>query len=257
MDDRKPSYYAVIPADVRYDPRLKPNAKLLYGEISALISADGYCYATNSFFANTFELTERGIRGIIADLEKHGYIRLMYKRDSSGKVIERRIYLNVSAPEEQPEENIFPTPGKPFPQDAVQNFRYTNPSKTVDKKKNTKKKPDPLTDEQMHPLFVDWIRSIAGDDWSRDVKNGLFNGLAIFYDPAREVKKGSPPVRSQRGFNALCKNLVSYSNGDPIQMQILLNTAIANGWTGIYPPNGGNAPKPSRPAMDEGVYKCL
>ena len=32
MDDRKPSYYAVIPADVRYDPRLKPNAKLLYGE---------------------------------------------------------------------------------------------------------------------------------------------------------------------------------------------------------------------------------
>ena len=42
MDDRKPSYYAVIPADVRYDSRLKPNAKLLYGEISALISADKY-----------------------------------------------------------------------------------------------------------------------------------------------------------------------------------------------------------------------
>ena len=99
----------------------------------------------SSVFANTFELTERGIRGIIADLEKHGYIRLMYKRDSSGKVIERRIYLNVSAPEEQPEENIFPTPGKTFPQDGEQIFRYTNPSKTVDKKKNTKKKPDPLT----------------------------------------------------------------------------------------------------------------
>lgn len=29
------SYYAIIPANVRYDKRLKPNTKLLYGEITA------------------------------------------------------------------------------------------------------------------------------------------------------------------------------------------------------------------------------
>ena len=32
----EPSYYAVIPANVRHDTRLSPLAKLLYGEITCL-----------------------------------------------------------------------------------------------------------------------------------------------------------------------------------------------------------------------------
>ena len=34
-------YYAVIPAEVRYDKSLKPNAKLLYGELTSLCSRSG------------------------------------------------------------------------------------------------------------------------------------------------------------------------------------------------------------------------
>ena len=244
MDDRKPSYYAVIPAEVRYDEQLKPNAKLLYGEISALIGADGFCYASNAYFSNLYGLTDRTISDLISALKAGGYIHLEYDRDPTGQILGRKIYIKVSAPEEQPHEENFYTPGKSFREGIEENFQDTNLSNTVDKKKNRKKKPDPLTDEEMHPLFVDWIRSIAPPDCHRDVMNGLFNGLVIYYDPTREVKKGSPPVRSKRGFNALCKNLVSFSKGDPMEMQILLNTSIANGWTNVYPRNGGSTGTP-------------
>ena len=47
------SLYSVIPARVRDDHSLRPNAKLLYGELSALAQAEGYCWAWNAHLAET------------------------------------------------------------------------------------------------------------------------------------------------------------------------------------------------------------
>ena len=68
------SYYAIIPAEVRYDKDLPPNAKLLYGEITALCNKEGYCFASNEYFANLYGVSKRSITGWIAALEKKGYI---------------------------------------------------------------------------------------------------------------------------------------------------------------------------------------
>lgn len=95
MGDIKRSYYAIIPATVRYDTRLIPNAKLLYGEITALCNEKGYCWASNDYFANLYNVKKETISRWISDLEKFGYIRrsIIFK-DGTKQIINRYIFLN-------------------------------------------------------------------------------------------------------------------------------------------------------------------
>ncbi|MFW6016911.1 MAG: helix-turn-helix domain-containing protein [bacterium] len=89
------SYYAIIPANVRYDKNLKANAKLLYGEITALCNEKGYCWAGNDYFADLYEVSKRTIQNWISNLEKNDYIKIRYKdivKDGKNTT-QRRIYL--------------------------------------------------------------------------------------------------------------------------------------------------------------------
>lgn len=88
-------YYAVIPANVRYDKNIPANAKLLYGEITALANDKGYCWASNSYFAELYEVSKETISRWISKLEKSGYVnvQIIYKNNTK-EIIERRIYIN-------------------------------------------------------------------------------------------------------------------------------------------------------------------
>lgn len=95
--DRTPSYIAIISADVRYDSSLTPNAKLLYGEITALSNVKGYCFATNKYFASLYNVSERTITEWVSKLEEKGYISVKVDtiRYEDGTVKkERRISIN-------------------------------------------------------------------------------------------------------------------------------------------------------------------
>ena len=89
----KPNYYAIIPADVRYDERLTPNAKLLYGEITALSGKNGQCWALNDYFAKLYKVDKRTITRWITDLKNCNYISVTIKRDSENKIIERIVKI--------------------------------------------------------------------------------------------------------------------------------------------------------------------
>ena len=85
----KPSYYAIIPADVRYS-KLKANAKLLYGEITALSSKEGYCFATNNYFAKLYDVTKNTISLWVSQLHKAGFISVELIKKGE-QITERRI----------------------------------------------------------------------------------------------------------------------------------------------------------------------
>ena len=93
MLNDKPGYWAVLPAQVRYDPTIPPNAKLLYAEISALTDASGYCFATNAYFEQLYDLSERTVSRLISTLESAGYIRI---EDKAGGREQRKIYAGIN-----------------------------------------------------------------------------------------------------------------------------------------------------------------
>ena len=99
MEYEKPSYFAVIPANVRYDDKLKPNEKLLFGEITALSSKDGYCWASNSYFAKLYNVSSITVSNWITNLVKCGYIIREIIRDEETKEIkQRKLYINSIIP---------------------------------------------------------------------------------------------------------------------------------------------------------------
>ena len=94
MEEKK-SYYAIIPANVRYDAELTPNAKLLYGEITALCNEKGYCWASNDYFSKLYGVSKSSITKWVSALVKKGYIynEIIYK-EGSKEVLNR--YLKLS-----------------------------------------------------------------------------------------------------------------------------------------------------------------
>ena len=86
---KEPNYFAIIPSIVRYD-RLKPNEKLLYGEISALANKMGICFAQNSYFAELYNKEPETISRWITNLEKCGYIKRIMKYKKGTKEIDKR-----------------------------------------------------------------------------------------------------------------------------------------------------------------------
>ena len=86
------SYFSVIPANVRYDETLTANAKLLYGEITALANQKGYCFASNNYFAQLYKVTPQAISKWVNMLANKGYIHIQTQKN--GLNTERRLYVD-------------------------------------------------------------------------------------------------------------------------------------------------------------------
>lgn len=126
MNNNISGYYKIIPDFVMFDDELlsMPKAILLYGEITALSNNKGYCWASNSYFAKKFKVSDRMIKNYINKLVEKGFIarKIIYKPGT--KEVDKRILSIGSAPSEidfpTPSEIDFPTPGEAdFPDNNI------------------------------------------------------------------------------------------------------------------------------------------
>jgi len=103
----KKAYYSVIPADVRYHPSFKGgDPRLLYGEISALCNDRGYCWATNDYFADLYQVEARTIQRWLLQLVKAEFIYIDNTKGRRKIFISKKLAVNLDGinDEDVPEE---------------------------------------------------------------------------------------------------------------------------------------------------------
>lgn len=137
MNDQ-PNYYSIIPASVRYDKDLKPMEIIMYGEITALANKYGYAYASNSYFAELYQVHKKTVSNWINHLKEKGYIRTVVTRNEDMSVKDRKIY--IIPPYEQkdgegyPQKDSYPIHKKT----EENNTRFNNTSINRDRDETSK-----------------------------------------------------------------------------------------------------------------------
>jgi hypothetical protein len=91
--NENPTYFAIIPANVRYS-NIRANCKLLFGEITALANKKGYCFASNAYFARLYGVSKNTISSWISELKQNGFISVKIIKNENNEVIQRRIGIN-------------------------------------------------------------------------------------------------------------------------------------------------------------------
>lgn len=159
------NYYAIIPANVRYNKRLTLLSRLLYGEITALCNEKGYCWATNSYFAELYEVSEKTISNSIAQLKEYGYIKIEYKK-VHGYISKREIYINncnfvnntlheVPSPMEENVNSQWKKTStadrKKIPSPMEENVKHNNTNNNTNN--NTEREKEPLANDEVEILL--------------------------------------------------------------------------------------------------------
>ena len=257
LEPRVPGYFAIIPAPIRYDDSIPANAKLLYGEISALIGPEGFCHASNGYFAKLYKLSERTVSGLISTLADNHYIVVVVDRDRTGKVERRKLFLTMSATEGHPVEENFYTPRKYFREGIENIFQYTNTSNTdieIDKRQTVVTGVDskPQADSHVLKVFSEWLAEI-GSGWYPEQREAVEQAFIGLVEMRKKLKK---PLTTARAVRLCCNNLSQLSKGDPREMARLLDYAVERNWLTVYPITGGSKPAAPKPTKGR-VYECL
>lgn len=219
MEEQQKAYYAIIPANVRYDKDLVPNAKLLYGEITALCNEKGYCWATNQYFAELYNVSDRTIKNWISQLVDKGYIQRSVKyREGTKEIEQRKLFIGSEnnfttlgnyVPD--PKENNFTTPSeKKFP---VNNTSINNTFNNTNeyKEKNIKK-------ESVNSVIAEYTEN-------KELQDAL-HGFVEMRNKARKPLT----VRAMK----LSLNKLNELALDDVTKIAIVNQSIVHSWSTFY-----------------------
>lgn len=218
------SQWAILPAKVRYDKDLPPNAKLLFAEIAAKTNTCGYCWAYNQYFAEKLNLGADRISGLIKKLEETGYIVIDYDEGRTNTE-KRRIYLTAAA------FSLAGGPGK--------NADTPSPQKNGD---GPDKNADPLKENNKNKMGLERPKYMALDifkaigAWCRD--DGELMVAWMQYADMRQRTRH--PIGTVATVERACKKIDTLSGGSRAYKLGLLHKATDSSWSGFFPLTKGD-----------------
>lgn len=76
--------YIKLDENVNAITSIPPRAKILHGEICTLSQNDGYCFASNKYFAKQLNLSIQSVSRLIGILKRHDLITVTRATDNNG-----------------------------------------------------------------------------------------------------------------------------------------------------------------------------
>lgn len=218
MEEQQKSYYAIIPANVRYDKDLAPNAKLLYGEITALCNEKGYCWASNQYFAELYGVSVLSIKRWVNSLVTKGYVyrTLTYKPNS--KEVDKRILsicggikIDTTSVQKCYDPSIKNDTSSSIKNDTDNNTSINNTFNNTYKEKNIKK-------ESVNSVIAEYTES-------KDLQDALHD----FVDMRTKARKPLTVRAMKLSLNELDKLAV-----DDVTKIAIVNQSIVHSWSTFY-----------------------
>lgn len=201
------SYYAIVPATVRYDKKLIPSAKLLYGEITALSNEKGFCWASNQYFADLYEVSIVTVSKWVKNLADNEHISISLEVSANGT--ERKIAIAEVGVKEKFKGGIKESLRGALTkvkEGHKEKFKHNN---TVNNTTNTTSDTDEL-------LFKSERFKASWEEWLK-------------YRKERKV-----PKYTETGLKKTFKDLASLCGGEEDVAIKIIDQSISKNWQGLF-----------------------
>ena len=184
----EPSYFAVIPAYIRYCKQIEMGAKLLYGEITALANKYGFCWASNQYFADLYQVDVRTIKNWISSLKSENFIKVEIEKE--GMQTKRKIWISHEVQKMFTKGNNFHPEGKISSPRGEKNFTHNNTVNNTSTKENiikerpSKKRkkiePEPAIERDKNIFTTDFEHQKLCEKIGEDKLKLIYDAMAIW-----------------------------------------------------------------------------
>lgn len=131
------SFDSHAPTCMIFNKDLEPNCLQLYMIVRNLTRMNGYCFATNNYLANLFQVDDRTIRRWLQSLIKEGYLDSIVSKGKDAFKSERKIYISDKFKKSLRQDNFVQDPGQKCPPPPDKNVHHKEEYSKEEKKKDS------------------------------------------------------------------------------------------------------------------------